>query len=224
VCEELQLSFRYLEDEAYAEVTVSNHLLDICACIDSRVNLEVACRMLIDVILLEGLRDAPEEMCLFPEHSLEAKVPSTSGNVVLHGEPDYLLSKIALGRFEGSASDRTRYIKSQLHYGDAAPAIPFCIVVEAKRGEDFMKGKGQLIAEMVAARSKSESAGINGILTSGNSWQFYRLENTTLEMSPILERGQDLKKIVGILTNLFKGGTLTQLCAQEEQDFSNCLF
>jgi len=60
-----------------------------------------------------------------------------------------LPSNLALLNFVGSSSQRSAWIKDRLSTGCAYPVLPFCVVVEAKRG-DFAKGEGQLVAEMVA--------------------------------------------------------------------------
>lgn len=54
----------------------------------------------------------------------------------------------------------------------------------------------------------SGSTVINGILTSGNVWQFFCIEGSILKTTIPLHRKKDLEKIVGILNNLFHGASL----------------
>ena len=61
---------------------------------------------------------------------------------------------------------------------------PLLTVVEAKRG-DIALGLGQCIAQMVAADRFNQAAGAKGLtvygcVTSGNVWQFLRLDGTTV--------------------------------------------
>ncbi len=63
---------------------------------------------------------------------------------------------------------------------------PLMAVMEAKRG-DIELGLGQLVAQMVAARLFNERAGTGptrmyGVITTGDDWQFLRLENNTVTM------------------------------------------
>jgi len=214
VCKEMKLLYQYIVSVAYRPVSLSPHLLAICARIDSRVNmkLEVACRMLIDAVLLEALESAPKDLCLFPEHPIQANVSVESGNLLLFGEPDYILSKAEMPPgFKNSAQQITEWVEGSLQEGSATPARPFCVVVEAKRSADFLRGAGQLIAEMVAAAKSGGVLNINGILTSGNMWQFFRMEGPDLVSTLKMQRETSLETIVGVLINLFNGGTLTQL-------------
>ena len=63
---------------------------------------------------------------------------------------------------------------------DPDPRVPIAAVVEAKK-YDIDNALGQCIAEMVAARVFNERDGnesfpIHGCVTTGEAWQFLRLE------------------------------------------------
>lgn len=65
---------------------------------------------------------------------------------------------------------------------------PLITVLEAKKG-DVEAGLGQCVAQMVGARLFNERAGepqrpLFGCVTSGEDWQFLRLENTTISVDP----------------------------------------
>lgn len=55
---------------------------------------------------------------------------------------------------------------------------PLLCAVEAKR-DDFVQGATQCVGEMVACRSNNQQAGVDsdvyGVVSNGQSWQFYRL-------------------------------------------------
>lgn len=63
---------------------------------------------------------------------------------------------------------------------------PLVTVLEAKRG-DIELGLGQCVAQMVGARLFNEQAGcaprpVFGVVTTGESWQFLRLEGPTVTL------------------------------------------
>jgi hypothetical protein len=66
---------------------------------------------------------------------------------------------------------------------DAVPVVraPVMIVLEAKRG-DIEAGLGQCMAQMVGARTFNERAGLAarvfGCVTTGEDWQFLRLDDS----------------------------------------------
>jgi hypothetical protein len=65
---------------------------------------------------------------------------------------------------------------------------PLVTVLEAKRG-DIELGLGQCVAQMVGARLFNERAGatpgpVYGAVTTGEAWQFLRLEGTAVTLHP----------------------------------------
>jgi len=60
-------------------------------------------------------------------------------------------------------------------------ALPLLCVAEAKR-DDFVRGRAQCLAEMVACRDNNRQEGhdtdVFGIVSNGQVWQFYKLART----------------------------------------------
>jgi hypothetical protein len=80
---------------------------------------------------------------------------------------------------------------------------PVLMLVEAKRGE-IESGFGQCIAEMVAAQTYNQSKSKNipiiyGCVTSGNLWQFLKLESNEIAIDPNSYLVTPVQKILGIL-------------------------
>ena len=81
---------------------------------------------------------------------------------------------------------------------------PVVTLVEAKNA-NTISGLGQCIAEMVAAQKFNAKEGnqvliIYGAVTSGNYWQFMKLEDTTVSVDMQDYLIDDAGKILGILT------------------------
>ncbi|MGB5899292.1 MAG: hypothetical protein WBG66_13930 [Geitlerinemataceae cyanobacterium] len=110
----------------------------------------------------------------------------------LSGTPDYLLSK---------KSDLGREVLEQ----------PFLIVVEAKQ-DDFGRGWGQCLAEMVAVREmniNSEQLTVFGIVTNGKVWEFGQLKNMLFTKNFTAYTIYDLDRLFGAVRYVF------QQCQQE---------
>ena len=83
---------------------------------------------------------------------------------------------------------------------------PLLCVAEAKR-DNFERGVAQCIAEMVACAQNNEAqkrfSDILGIVSNGNTWQFYKLTQS----KDIFESGQfsisELPKLLGALEYIF---------------------
>ena len=123
------------------------------------VNTEKArSEMIIAPILMELVLLCDRRVSLFSGISFD--IDAAQG---LNGVCDYLLSR-----------SPERFYVSQ----------PVVAVVEAKK-ENISAGLGQCAAEMVAARTCNEQAGISGVtvfgaVTTGSNWRFLRLEAETL--------------------------------------------
>lgn len=81
-------------------------------------------------------------------------------------------------------------------------STPLLCVAEAKR-DDFVQGEAQCIAEMVACRWKNQQEGhtadVYGIVSNGQAWQFYRL-NQNAEVYVTSTYGtNDLPTLLGAL-------------------------
>jgi len=198
------LSRKLLSTDGVQPAAPSVTLTEICKRIDARVNmkLEVACRMLIDNILLEGLSNVQDTVCIFPELGITATVAADSGTLSLFGEPDYTLAQPAETIEEPDEEKWHKWLVTQLKGGEISAKKPYCVVVEAKRGEEIHKRMSQLVAEMVAAANGNP---INGILTNGNVWRFLRLDGNTMSVSDDFNRENNLPLIVGILNIFLRG-------------------
>lgn len=80
---------------------------------------------------------------------------------------------------------------------------PLLTIVEAKRN-DIDLGLGQCAAQMVAARIFNERAGvaprpIHGCVTTGENWQFMRLDGTELMIDPLRIYINRVDSILGAL-------------------------
>jgi hypothetical protein len=105
---------------------------------------------------------------------------------VLFGEPDYFLSV----RPQGISS--TSLTK------------PLLAVAAAKR-DDFDRGWGQCLAEMIACQkfNENETIPIYGIVTNGLLWQFGKLIGKELTLDMFSYAINDPAKILGILHYIF---------------------
>lgn len=136
-------------------------------------NTEAAKLLLIDALLADVVPN-------FPPLKVWKAMPLESDT--LTGVADYLLSP------------DYAYLKT-----------PLLCAVEAKR-DDFVQGRAQCIAELVACRWNNRRDGhersVYGIVSNGQLWQFYRLdeENRISESSPYALT--DLPELLGALDHL----------------------
>jgi hypothetical protein len=133
--------------------------------------------LIISPILVELRRLMNREISLFSGESFS--VDASQG---LNGVCDFLISK------------------SPVQIVIKAPAI---IVIEAKQG-DLKAGWGQCIAEMVAAQRFNLDRGqpiphIYGSVTTGLSWQFFRLTEKTVSIEPDQHSLSPVEHILGVL-------------------------
>ena len=79
---------------------------------------------------------------------------------------------------------------------------PLLCVAEAKR-DDFVQGRAQCIAEMVACDWKNRQQGIEidlyGIVSNGQGWVFYKMTTTNAVFETPLYSLSDLPKLLGAL-------------------------
>jgi hypothetical protein len=118
--------------------------------------------------------------------------------------PDYPRLKV----WKGAAleTDALRGVADYLIAPDLAYlATPILCVAEAKR-DDFVQGRTQCVAEMVACRWKNRQGAhetdVFGIVSNGQTWQFYRLTQAgaILETPPYVV--SDLPRLLGALDYL----------------------
>lgn len=87
---------------------------------------------------------------------------------------------------------------------------PLVSIVEAKN-DNVHYGYGQCIAQMVAAwefnrREESSIDTIYGVVTTGTAWQFMKLQGNDVTIDRREYYVADLGKIMGILTQMIRGG------------------
>lgn len=114
---------------------------------------------------------------------------SIAYNQTLSGTPDYLIST-----------------RSRL--GKTVVGKPLIILVEAKRN-DFERGWGQCLAELVAAQKMNNDAAfpVYGIVTDGNLWQFGRLVGDTFTQNRTDFVLTNLPMLFGAVSAVFKAAT-----------------
>ena len=106
---------------------------------------------------------------------------SISFDEELSGTPDYLIST-----------------KSEL--GKTVPGTPIIIVAEAKRN-DFVKGWGQCLAELVAVQkiNGDDKRTVYGIVTDGEFWQFGKLEGSQFTRNETALTISELDRVFGAI-------------------------
>lgn len=81
-------------------------------------------------------------------------------------------------------------------------ALPLLCVAEAKK-DDFVQGRAQCIAEMIACRDNNRQEGhetdVYGIVSNGQTWQFYKLTTGQELFETDLYVTSDLPKLLGAL-------------------------
>ncbi len=105
---------------------------------------------------------------------------------VLFGEPDYFLSIWPQG------------------ISNTSLTTPLLAVAEAKR-DDFDKGWGQCLAEMIACQklNNDETIPIYGIVTNGLLWQFGKIIGKHFTLHLLSYGISEPNKILGILNYIF---------------------
>jgi hypothetical protein len=110
--------------------------------------------------------------------------------------------------------DAERGLKGECDFllGQAPPApvlqAPLLVVVEAKKN-DIEEGIGQCAAQMVAVRMYNEQEQhpvplVHGCVTTGEAWQFIRMEETVLTVDAERYYIREVNKILGILVSLMR--------------------
>ena len=81
-------------------------------------------------------------------------------------------------------------------------AFPLLCVAEAKR-DDFVQGRAQCLAEMAACRDNNAQEGhltdVYGIVSNGQTWQFYQLSSNAEVRETELYTMQFLPELLGAL-------------------------
>lgn len=133
-------------------------------------NTEAAKLLLIDALFAEIVPNHPH-LKVWKAMSLESDT--------LMGTADYLLSA------------KRAYV-----------ALPLLCVAEAKR-DDFVQGRAQCIAEMIACQwnnnKENHRTDVYGIVSNGQSWQFYKLAITSEIYETELYTMKFLPELLGAL-------------------------
>ncbi len=132
---------------------------------------------IIAPILLELEKRNPEQLAIFSGERLD--VDKDKG---LQGECDFILSK--------------GYLTSSLQ-------APIFSLVEAKKN-DIKEGLGQCVAQMLGARCFNQAEAnsipyIYGCVTTGENWQFLKLDSDLLYLDKQRYYLNELNKLLGIL-------------------------
>lgn len=166
-----------------AEISYSDYLVEtlrfntpIALAINSEKSRS---EMIIAPILLELKRLYPEKVSLFSGKDFTVDIEKG-----LNGFCDFLISR----------SPEQLIITS-----------PVIAVVEAKN-ENIEAGLGQCMAEMIASQIFNQQKGkqvtkILGVVTTGSSWKFMQLKETTIEVDLTEYFLNQVGKILGILSS-----------------------
>lgn len=178
VQETFQIIYTEAEYIQYADIEPSQAFLEEFEFSQRHINVfssEAArCENVIYPVLRDVYKNYVEWFALW-SHEL------ISYDDVLSGTPDYLIStKSALGK--------------------TVPGIPVVIVVEAKRN-DFIKGWGQCLAELVAVQkiNDNDKKTVYGIVTDGEFWQFGKLVRNQFTRNETALTISELKKVFGAI-------------------------
>ncbi|MEK8015338.1 MAG: hypothetical protein VSS75_000615 [Candidatus Parabeggiatoa sp.] len=132
------------------------------------------CENVIYPLLLEASRHIVSDYSLWSHKSIVA-------DATLSGTPDYIIA-------------------SRSKLGKNVFGLPLVLVVEAKQN-DFTKGWGQCLAELVAAQKLNEQPDypVYGIVTDGELWQFGKLHETQFTQEVTRSTIDDIEKVFGSL-------------------------
>ena len=151
------------------------------------------CENVIYPVLRDVYKNYADQLSLWSHRSI-------SYDAELKGTPDYLIST-----------------KSVL--GKTVLGIPIIIVVEAKQN-DFVRGWGQCLAELVAAQKINDDPRrpVYGIVTDGELWQFGKLVEDVFTRSATVLAISELQKVFGAIAYLMQEGSKHTLSAITEKE------
>lgn len=148
-----------------------------------------ACDFLIAPVLKEIWRAYSDTLLIWSHASLEVDDD-------LSGVPDYLFTqRTALG---------------------LVLEKPYLVVVEAKK-QDFELGWGQALAALVASQrlNVSDRMELHGIVSTGNSWEFGKLQARQFVRDPRTFSISDLSTLFGVLHFVFEQAKRQVLAANQ---------
>ena len=186
VQEVFNIRYRETDYVEYENIEPSSTFLEEFAFNQHHIDLfssEAArCENVIYPILRDVYKNYVDQFSLWSHRAI-------SYDAELTGTPDYLIStKSALGK--------------------TVPGIPIIIVVEAKRN-DFVKGWGQCLAELVVAQKINDDPQrpVYGIVTDGELWQFGQLVEDLFTRNTTVIAISELRKVFGAIAYLMKEGS-----------------
>ena len=141
------------------------------------------CEAVIYPMLREACKSFIQDYSLWSHKSISA-------DAVLMGTPDYVVAK------------RSEFGKNVLDF-------PLVLVAEAKQN-NFVRGWGQCLAEMVAAQKLNGAASdlaIYGIVTDGEVWQFGRLLESVFSKNITRVTIDNLNNVYGAVSNIIELAT-----------------
>jgi len=137
------------------------------------------CENVIYPVLREACKQYIHQYSLWSHKSISA-------DEILAGTPDYMIAK-----------------RSEL--GKNVLGFPLILVAEAKQN-DFKKGWGQCLAELVAVQklNKNEENAVYGIVTDAEMWQFGKLERKLFTKNTFRATIDNLNEVFGAVCSLIE--------------------
>ncbi len=137
------------------------------------------CENVIYPVLREACKQYIHQYSLWSHKSISA-------DEILAGTPDYIIAK-----------------RSEL--GKNVLGFPFILIVEAKQN-DFKKGWGQCLAELVAAQklNQNDENAVYGIVTDAEMWQFGKLHQKIFTKNASRATIDNLKDVFGAVCSLIE--------------------
>jgi len=197
-----------IDQTQFENVSLSAYFQHFSELIAQRWNLNHSGgRTLIDLYLLEACGHLQENhrLTVFPEQPLT----ETQGTQAIDGNINY-----AVGT---GIQENLFYHKIILSQGNEQLKTPYFCLVEAKKEEHFGEGRGETLAGMKALWEISKNRPINGALTDGKRWIFYRLLEDGVSFLGSVEicHPKESKIIAGMLQSMIQGA-LPACCSFEE--------
>ncbi len=141
------------------------------------------CENVIYPLLRDACRQVIQQYSLWSHKSIRA-------DETLSGTPDYIVA-------------------SRSKLGKNVLGSPLVLVVEAKQN-DFNKGWGQCLAELVAAQklNPQPSPPVYGVVTDGELWQFGRLQDSEFTRDASRPTIDEIEKVFGAISAIITLATI----------------
>ncbi len=157
------------------------------------------CEAIIFPVLKENYKAYADNYELWIGTSIDYNATLLCGMEVREGQALALRTQEEKGNY---------LISTRSRLGKTVVGKPLIILVEAKRN-DFDRGWGQCLAELVAAQKMNNDAAfpVYGIVTDGNLWQFGRLVDDTFTQNRTDFEWTNLPMLFGAVSAVFKAAT-----------------